>query len=381
MGANALATLADKLITLSSPPSLRSLLARLESAEDYAEFMNLVREYVPERENEIKRLSTPAAQIAEFASAFENRYFPLWYHLTDGDVEEYAQLTNRIPIVALGFDYDDYDRMETGDYPNGITLMSYLFQHPYEAGDQVRVPLAAACAKIVPAALLLRVPAGGMSTEEVHRLLDETRFEGVALWGDRLNMDTGNSFFDNSMENAYENTPDWDKELVEDLKQEWLKAQALDQKVQKVREWLEKDEAANYAELLDFIDKQRAELDDGTNIAAHMEARKQQLRLPLYQPSESDKVWLSNLMHTLADGGTWQAPMGFCFEKISRNELKLKWVQPGHDVMEAIQQTIATGKAIGIKIDTDGKLLEGGGHDANEGMCSRGIGLVPAPRP
>jgi hypothetical protein len=51
----------------------------------------------------------PEQQIASFAGYLEDRYFPLPHFLRFGNAEEYSDLTQSIPLIALGFGYKDYN--------------------------------------------------------------------------------------------------------------------------------------------------------------------------------------------------------------------------------------------------------------------------------
>ena len=154
---------------------MTTLIARLGAVEDYGEFVNLIREFLPEREVDILHQSTPQAQIAAFANYFEDRYFPLNPMLKEGDAEEYADLTHRIPVVVMGFSYDNYCERDSYWSP-GQQLLAYLVEDPYQ--DEDRTALADACAEHVLAEVIQRVPEGGFSREECHRLLDNSPYKG-----------------------------------------------------------------------------------------------------------------------------------------------------------------------------------------------------------
>ncbi len=154
-----LSILAAKLLS-QGPPSLSALLSRFEEAEEYQGFVKLVREFVPERKREILRQSTPAAQIAAFATRFEDRYFPL-ADMCRMEMERYGDLTSGIPLVPMGIDWEDYHEIAS-NYRPGYQLLAYLLADPYDSG--ARVALAEACAEVVPQALLQRIPEGGLSS-------------------------------------------------------------------------------------------------------------------------------------------------------------------------------------------------------------------------
>jgi hypothetical protein len=248
-----LSVLAGRLRRLAVP-SLSSLIAQLEGAEEYQEFAALVRELLPERELDILGMSTPEEQIAAFAQFFEDRYFPLDDSFKYGDVESYTDLTRGIPIVPLGLSYDDYHEI-TWDWREGYQLMTYLVQSPY---DDVRASLAEACAEHVPEELLRQVPEEGFSPGELHRLLDESPYRGLALWADIVWGNTGNVFLDTDLELLWqEGFPPWDRETVENLTREWQQAEVIQREVFDLAEWLEQDPAERFGELLNFILERR----------------------------------------------------------------------------------------------------------------------------
>ncbi len=254
-----LAVLADRLRFAGRPPSLTSLFVRLEQVEEYGLFVNLIREYLPEREQEILRLADPYGQIAAFASGFEDRYFPLHPGVID-EVEGYSEITSCIPVIVMGMSYDDYHEIPHS-YRPGFVLMTYLLTDLYEDGG-ARVPLAEACLEHVSAEIVNRVPRGGLEPGMAHRLLDESPYEVVAAWADMLTAATGNSFLDTSSEDlGYYEQPTWDRETVEELTQRWREAEAMQERLSRLAEWLEEDPPARFGEMLDFVERRMAEVD------------------------------------------------------------------------------------------------------------------------
>lgn len=254
-GDTPLRTLANKLRSMG-PPKLGPLIARLDEAEEYEEFLDLVREFLPEREEDILHEPEPSLQVAAFAQYFEDRYFPLDDCFKLGDVEPYADLTRGIPIIPLGMSYEDYHYMSS-DWRPGYQLLTYLIENPYD--DEGRIALAEACLERVPDNLLQQVPEGGLSPAEAHRLFDDTPYRGVALWGDILWAETGNVFLDIDAESLWEQgLPRWGRETVEHLTREWQQAERTQQEVTNLAEWLEEDPRARFEELLNLLLKRRA---------------------------------------------------------------------------------------------------------------------------
>jgi hypothetical protein len=240
------------------PPSLSLLIALLQDAEEYRSFVSLVREFLPEEEREILRQSTPARQMSAFATHFQDRYFPLDGTFINGLAEGYSELTRRIPVIALGISWEDYHYM--ADFRPGYQLMTYLLAAPEGQDDEARIPIGEACAEHIGADLLQRIPEGGITREEAHRLLEGTPYEALAHWADILSWQTGNFFLDTAEEQLYEDAfyPEWDKGLVEQLTQEWLKAEKIEEEVGNLADWLENDPPAHFEELLNFILERRA---------------------------------------------------------------------------------------------------------------------------
>jgi hypothetical protein len=233
-------------------PSLSSLIACLAGAEEYKDFVSLVREFLPERERSILYRQTPQFQVAAFAQYFEDRYFPLDDPFKVGDVESYLDLTQGIPVILQGLSYDDYELIAS-DWREGYQLMTYLVESPYE---EDRVALAEALSQYLPRELVEQIPphANGLSPEELHRLLDGTKFQPLADWASMVWHDTGNFFLDTDYEEMWnQGRPPWNKETVQRLTQEWQQAERIGEEIYSLATWLEEDPPAHFAELLSFI--------------------------------------------------------------------------------------------------------------------------------
>lgn len=262
--AGPLLVLERKLRSLG-PPSLSTLIARLGDVEDYEQFVLMVREYLPESEQDIMRLLEPSAQMALFVERFSNRYFPLAEYVWE-DEEDYSFLTRGIPVLVYGMGSDEYHNIAT-HYRVGYQLMAYLVQYDDPCGDEddgVRVALADACAANVPPALLERVPEGGILIEEAHLLFDNTEYKGLAYFADIMSHSTGTDLLDLSEEDFWEmNPPDWDREFVDAVALEWGWVVVIQEEVDHMIEWLEEDPPARLEELLNFIENRRGEVNDG----------------------------------------------------------------------------------------------------------------------
>jgi len=249
-----LMALAQKLL-LRGMPSLGSLIAQISDAENYAQFVNMVKTYLPEREQEILHERTPMSQMARFASYFEDRYFPLEEPFKWGDIEGYSEITYRIPVVVMGFSYDDYH--EAYDWRPGALLMTYLIESPW-VDEDINVSLAEACSDYVPDELVERAGRIRLSPEEAHRLLKGTKYKPLALWADRLHYNTGNFFLDTDYEMLWSSMPpEWSPENVEELTKQWKQAEVHENKTGEFMGWLEEDLAGRFEELVSFIEERR----------------------------------------------------------------------------------------------------------------------------
>ncbi len=249
-----LMALAQKLLA-TGVPSLSSLVAQVTDAEGYAQFVNMVKTYLPEREQEILRDPTPASQIALFVSYFEDRYFPLDEFFRFGDFEGYADITYHIPVVVMGYSYEDYH--EACDWRPGAMLMTFLIQSPWE--DDITVSLAEACKEHVPPQLIERAGQIRLSLDDAHNLLEGTKYEPLALWADRLYYNTGNFFLDTDYEMLWGGGEilDWSPENVADLTRQWQQAELQDNKTGDFMGWLEEDLPRRFEELVTFIEERK----------------------------------------------------------------------------------------------------------------------------
>jgi hypothetical protein len=201
--------------------------------------------------------------MAKFADYFEDRYFPLPQYLRFGEAEEYAALVNSIPLIALGFGYQDYDDL-IANGGDGYQLMTYFFRQPYD--DQgARVAMGESCQAHVPAELLERLPEGGFFPEEIHKLLDGTPYSALALWGDMIHLSTGNDFLDIDEEMMGNSVPpEWARENVEYFTRAWAEAQAKQEITHAMAMQFDEKPQEFFQEIIDFMDK-RKEARDGTN--------------------------------------------------------------------------------------------------------------------
>ena len=241
------------LLYLAAPPSISDLIAQLDEAEEYEQFIHMVRRFVPEAADDIFACSSPEEKIGAFAQAFSGRYFQLDDRVIEGDVEGYSDLVHAIPVIVLGMSFDDYHEL-AHDGRQGTQLMAYLLDDPYEPTEQchgamplgveagARVALYDALRLFMPADILEKVPEGGLSNDDAQRIFAASRFKPIALFSEMIGCCTGNFFLDTDDEMLCQgNYPEWDAETVEELTQQWLQAEAIQAEVYSFCEWVERD--------------------------------------------------------------------------------------------------------------------------------------------
>jgi len=250
-------TLAAKL-TSKGLPSISVLIAQLDSAGEFADFLNLIDDFLPERRPDILCETSPGAQIAVFADFFGDRYFPLDEYVRYGDAGEYEELTYRIPLTVQGISYDDYHEISS-EYRAGIQLIAYLIRNPYEDFEEASVSLAEACQEHVSQELIERAATIQLEPEEAHKLLNDTPYEQLAHWTDRFNACTNNFFLDTDYEMLMQNVLGWDREDVQDLTRQWHQAQDTENRLTEFVEWLEGNLPGRFEEIVNFILEGRAD--------------------------------------------------------------------------------------------------------------------------
>lgn len=232
----------------AGPPSIRALIQLLDQGEMVMEFVRIVREFLPDQEAEIMARS-PEERVAAFCGLFSERYFPLddrWVM----DEDDYYALVTSIPIPRGAISYDDYHEID-GWRPAYLLLLG-IVASPWSDDDGARVPLLEECAKIVGEDLIKLIPARGWEPAELHRCLDGTPREGVALFADLLWRETDTIFLDVDYEEDILDL-EWTRENVELLTLRWPRAVQIQERVREVEEWLEKAPAQNFRHLLNMI--------------------------------------------------------------------------------------------------------------------------------
>ena len=246
-----LATLANRLFQMA-PYNLSTLKVKIFPSEDQLTFMNLVEEFLPERQDEILKLSTPGQQTAKFASYFEDRYFPLADFFMDEEDQDYSFIAHGIPLVVQGIGWEQYEQIPQQNDPGEI-IATYLVNSGMES-EGSRVTLAEACAEWISQDLLVLVPKDGLSTEDAHRLFDDTPYKGIAIWADILNSNTGNYFLDTDDESySSSSPPEWDMDNVKELTRLWKEAEPKQSVVYNLWKVIDKEPVGTLRQILHII--------------------------------------------------------------------------------------------------------------------------------
>jgi hypothetical protein len=251
------------------PPSISLIRSLFQNVETYHDFLRLVRDFLPEREQEILAKTSPSAQMAAFASYFEDRYLPLHPAFKDGEVEDdYSELLRDIPIMVMGFGWEDYHELNSARL--GMQLMCYLFEPPMQ-GDNDMAGERVALVDGFPLEYqreARRVPTGGISLDDARLIFKGKKWTGLRHCAEYINQSTDNWFLDidEEMRSNMQNT-EWDKETVAAMSREWREANAYYDKIMGFADWLEDKQTGvtHFRQTVDFLLAKKEERDiDGT---------------------------------------------------------------------------------------------------------------------
>jgi hypothetical protein len=257
----ALSLLADMLKV--GPPLLTEIIGCLEQIDTVKEFRALVRMLLPEYEAAI--MAAPRhRRVYKFCYYFGQEYYPLPAN-TDCPPADWV---SGMPVELMALSYSAYHELQMRP---GYLLLLSLVIYPY-AGDErdidedipgngARIPLLDMVQRIVGEEIVNRIPKDGWKAEELHRITDGTKYDGVGAFADWACSSTGCVVLDSSYENCdYEEgsgepTFLWTKHNVDILTSEWPKVQEIRGKIDHIVEWLEAEPIGRFSELLDFLCK------------------------------------------------------------------------------------------------------------------------------
>lgn len=241
-----LAVLAAKLIV--GPPSIVRIIDLLENSDTIAEFISLIREFLPDHEAEIMAAPSDTYRLERFCHYFDTQYFPLENGAESwGEDYTIGDFMSRIPIRLMGFSCDDYP--EFMSYRNGFILLLGMVENPYgDLEDAERVPILEQVKKLIGSDLVKLIPPDGWSLVDIHTMFDDSPYPGVAAFADWVHQNTGCWQLDANYAEYGEEY--WSTRVVAGLTEQWPQVMDIQDKMFKMHEWLEEDMRQNFAKVL-----------------------------------------------------------------------------------------------------------------------------------
>jgi hypothetical protein len=235
------------------PPNIEAMLDKFASAEGLTEFVSLIREFLPQHESDIMSRVGSEAKILWFVSVFSKSYFPL-EDLFDYS-EGYENFTGFIPVDLYGISYDDYEDFANRYSPEWICMLA-LIAYPFyvnegKDGAEDRVPIMDEARGLV-GDVISRIPPEGFKRDYLHKILDKTEYEAMALFADWVCAETGCWQLDASYEEGFEGI-EWSKENVAELMSQLPKRQEIEHKSTAFEAWLKEDLKAHFSQLVNAI--------------------------------------------------------------------------------------------------------------------------------
>jgi len=237
-----LALMAAKLIV--GQPSMVRLIDLLEASDSVAEFLNLVREFLPEHEADIMAAVDDSYRIERFCHYFSNQYFPL--EDVEGFYEDFTigDFISHIPVSLMGFSWEDQEQFN--DFRAGFILLLSMVESPWDNAE--RVPILERVKELVGKSLAELIPPDGWSLDDIHRMFEGSEYEGVVAFADWVHSTTGYMQLD---ANYTDYGPEmWSTEIVNGLTAQWPMVIDLQEKMNRMYNWLEEDMHHNFEKLL-----------------------------------------------------------------------------------------------------------------------------------
>jgi len=244
-------------------------MALLEQSESFTGFRDLIREYLPEYEVNIMAEDLDR-RAWRFSQLFSRKYFPL-HDNTLLDEFSIGGLLDGIPFQPLGFSYEGYHGF--ADLRQGYILALALVECPWDEGDPLglsddeveaegipgpRIPILEAVGGIVGEGLVRLIPARGWPAEDLHTMTDSTEFDGLGLFADWVNGNTGCIHLDTMGESIeMEGLPGWDPETVDEMTADWRQATEILDKIHRVALLLEQEPERTFRKLVALLTDNR----------------------------------------------------------------------------------------------------------------------------
>lgn len=240
-----LSILARRLVI--GPPSIAYILDLLQNSETVAFFMELVSEYLPDYEQEI-RSAYVDERMTLFVRYFEQHYFPL-HDLDMWDEFALEDFCRQIPVELMGFTYEDYENFS--DFRIGYVWLMAVIECPYHQEENERVPLLDYMGDLVGRDLVGYIPKEGWSPDELHAKTDGGPFDGAAHFADWVHSQT-NCWQLDANYGEYEGEP-WYMATVQALTDQWPKVCEIQDKMARVVEFIEQNPKNRFVEFLDIM--------------------------------------------------------------------------------------------------------------------------------
>ncbi|MFH1031080.1 MAG: hypothetical protein V1767_00715 [Chloroflexota bacterium] len=244
-----------------SPLALDLLIQLFEPPQGLNEFLDLIREFLPEREEKIMAIKGSGERMQEFADIFSDHYFPLINEaIFDDDQNGYSALTNECPVRFQALTNLDYNEITQSEDETEI-ILAYVLENPWHDDD--RPAFAEAALPLIGDKLIRHIPKDGFPIDKMEDWLKDTEFEPVAFWGSVISQVAGNVFFDcpyDIEESGAQYQVSWDRPTIERLVLQWHEFEDWQINWGKFKEWFTKDLVKNTTNLLRIL-KERSKND------------------------------------------------------------------------------------------------------------------------
>lgn len=260
------------LLRQPSPPALDQLLQILRPPEGLGDFVELIREFLPEREADIMAEPDIDTRLSMFLVDFSDKYFPLNTDFIEMEENpDYSIVTDRCPALFQPFTQYDYAQIAEVQSEPALQVIAYIVENPW--GEEDRPAFAEAASKHIPENLLKMIPVEGFQIKDLQEWLKDTPFEPVAFWGLIIHQDTGNYFFDNSSleESGVEYQVAWNRPTVDALTREWQAWEDWQGRWSEFLDCFGKDLEKNSYELIKLLRERRGESGKGEDEEAEEE--------------------------------------------------------------------------------------------------------------
>jgi len=257
------------------PPALSELMNCCMDFQKIQAFLELIRQYLPEHEEEI--LSQPRDQrLHRFCYLFGKRYFQLPASAADNNLGNFVV---GMPVLLAGMSHNVYHDLEL--HPGYLLLLS-LVVYPYagcemddefgfenkhktraEQSNGPRIPLLDKVQNLVGAEMAKRIPEGGWDPGWLRQETDGTKYDGVGAFADWACSRTGCVVLDFSyadcsyIEGDGEPVFLWTRGNVDMLTEEWPRVKQVRGAIDRIVAWLEADMERRFAEILSFLLSQK----------------------------------------------------------------------------------------------------------------------------